>query len=62
LHEAEWVGLKPWEAMVKQKNIDQESLKASLRPLKELYTQETLKKLENNQINVQEKLQPIVEQ
>ena len=45
MEEAEWVGLKPWEAVVKQKNIEEEQLKANLKPLKEKFKEETYRKL-----------------
>ena len=54
LEEAEWVGLKPWEAMKKQKDIEQQKLKESTKPLKELFAQETLKKLENNELSLEQ--------
>ncbi len=45
LEEAEWVGLKPWEAMAKQKRIEEEKVRASIRPLKEKFAEMTLQKL-----------------
>ncbi len=45
LEEAEWVGLKPWEAMVKQKKIENEKILKEIRPLKELFAQEIIDKL-----------------
>lgn len=50
LEEAEWIGLKPWEAMVKQKKLEEEKLKKSIVPLKEVFKLETLKKLAEDQI------------
>lgn len=49
LEEAEWIGLKPWEAMVKQKKIDEENMKKSIRPLKEVFTQETIDRLNSGE-------------
>lgn len=40
------MGLKPWEAMIKQKNIDQENILKSIKPLKELFAKETCQQLE----------------
>lgn len=50
VEEAEWVGLKPWEAMVKLKKFEQEIMLTELKPLKEVYTKETLKRLEMGDI------------
>ena len=47
LEEAEWVGLKPWEALTKQKKIEEENLKKSIKPLKEILTQNTLEQLKS---------------
>lgn len=49
LEEAEWVGLKPWEAMVKQKKIEAENVQNSIRPLKEAFIQETLDRLKSGE-------------
>lgn len=46
LEEAEWVGLKPWEAMKKLKNLEKENIFKSIRPLKEVFAEETLRKLD----------------
>lgn len=45
LHEAEWIGLKPWEAMVKQKKIEQKNIFEITKPLKELYAEKIITKL-----------------
>ena len=41
---AEWIGLKPCEAMVKQKKIEQENFLKMIRPLKEIFAEETIAK------------------
>lgn len=41
--------MKPWEAMVKQKKIEEETLLKSIRPLKEIFQRETLEKLEKGE-------------
>ncbi len=46
LEEAEWIGLKPWEAMTKQKKIEEEKTRASLGPLKEKFAEMTLQRLQ----------------
>jgi large subunit ribosomal protein L28 len=45
LEEAEWVGLMPWEAMTKQKNIEENKMRASIRPLKEVFAEQELERL-----------------
>ena len=40
------VGLKPWEAMTKLKKIEQENMKKTIKPLKEVFASEILAKLE----------------
>lgn len=42
LEEAEWVGLKPWEAVTKLKKLEEEKAKKSIRPLKEVFAEKTL--------------------
>lgn len=49
LEEAEWVGLKPWEAMVKQKKIEAENVQKSIKPLKEVFTKEILDRLKSGE-------------
>lgn len=46
LEEAEWVGLKLWEAVNKLKEADNQKLKDSIKPHKELFTDELLNNLE----------------
>lgn len=45
LEEAEWVGLKPWEAVNKLKKNEEENQKNSIRPLKEVFAEQTIEKL-----------------
>ena len=45
MEEAEWIGLKPWEAMVKQKKIEEENINKSIRPLKQIFEEELIKSL-----------------
>ena len=49
LEEAEWVGLKPWEAMTKQKEIEAKNHQEAVRPLKEVFREELFKKLESGE-------------
>lgn len=49
LHEAEWIGLKPWEAMVKQKTIEQENISRMTRPLKEFYAEKIITRLNSGE-------------
>ena len=46
MEEAEWIGLKPWEAMVKQKKIEEENINKSIRPLKHVFEEELIKSLD----------------
>jgi hypothetical protein len=48
LEEAEWVGLKPWEAVAKQAKIEAEQLEKEIKPLKEVYMEETFQRLHQN--------------
>jgi large subunit ribosomal protein L28 len=56
LEEAEWVGLKVWEAITKLKNLEEEKMKKSIRPLKEVFAQETMEKLVAGQLDLDSKL------
>ena len=40
------VGLKPWEAMKKLKNQENENILKSIRPLRDVFAEETLRKLD----------------
>jgi large subunit ribosomal protein L28 len=57
LEEAEWVGLKPWEAVGKLKKLEEEKMRKSIRPLKEVFAQETMEKLVAGQLDLDSKLQ-----
>ncbi len=56
LEEAEWVGLKVWEAVTKQKNIEKQRLLKNIQPYKELFAEETLKKLSSGEMDADAKL------
>ena len=43
------MGLKPWEAMAKQKKIEAKKEEESIRPLKEVFREELFKKLETGE-------------
>ncbi len=58
LEEAEWVGLKPWEAMVKQKKIENERMLAEIRPLKEIFAQEIVEKLNKGEY-IEQKIEEV---
>lgn len=45
LEEAEWVGLKPWEAVNKQKKIEEVNQRKEIIPLKQVFAEETIEKL-----------------
>jgi hypothetical protein len=49
LEEAEWFGLKPWEAAKKQLDIEEKQRLDSIVPLKELYKRELFEKLEKGE-------------
>jgi hypothetical protein len=48
LEEAEWIGLKPWEATTKLKKILEAEEIKNIKPLKEKYREETLAKFESD--------------
>jgi len=44
--QAEWVGLRPWEAVKKQAQIEREKAEAAVRPHKEMLREQLLASLE----------------
>lgn len=50
LEEAEWVGLKPWEAMVKLKKSEHEKMLQGIRPLKEAFAEEVIDQLDKGEL------------
>ena len=46
MEQAEWLGLHPWEAVKKQKEIEAEKNKLDIRPWKENFTRELAAYLE----------------
>ncbi len=56
MEEAEWVGLKPWEAVNKLKKIEEKKFEESLEPLKFKFAEETLEKVETQQLDIDKTL------
>ena len=56
LEEAEWVGLKIWEAIAKQKKIEQQRLLETIQPLKKQFAEETYDKLTSGEMNADARL------
>ncbi|RNA42640.1 39S ribosomal mitochondrial [Brachionus plicatilis] len=56
IEEAEWVGLKPWEAVNKLKKIEEEKQKISIRPLKAVFAEETIEKLSSGDFDIEKAL------
>ena len=56
LEEAEWIGLKPWEAITKLKHADEKKAIENIRPLKDIFAEETLERLNLNDEDAKELL------
>jgi hypothetical protein len=56
LEEAEWVGLKPWEAVKKLQQIEQKKFEETFEPLKFKFAEETLEQVETEKLDIDKRL------
>ena len=59
LEEAEWVGLKPWEAVTKLNKIEEQKALESTEPWKFKFAEETLEKIEKEEINIDSRIKEL---
>ncbi len=56
MEEAEWIGLKPWEAVKKLKQIEEKKLEETIEPWKFKFAEETLEQVETQQLDIDKRL------